>query len=224
MKTISLSPSKLGLLKDCPRCFWLANNKKIAQPRGIFPSLPGGVDRVMKNYTDQFRGGMIPELCKDLTGTLWGSVADINKLRRWQSGLKTSVLVGDTSVDMIGALDDLIQEADGSYSVFDTKTKGDVPKDDGSQYYQAQLDIYGLMLRDNGMQPSGKAYLCYFYPVEATGTGLAFKHALYTLTASPERAIDLITKAVGVLNGDVPASGAKCEYCSHHHELSLAGF
>lgn len=212
---ISLSPSKLGVYRECHRCFYDANVLKIERPRGIFPSLPGGVDRVMKDYGDQYRGRMMPHLATKLTGTLWGTVEQMNKLRNWRSGLKATLTVHGKSVSVIGALDDLVFERDGTYSPFDTKTKGDVPKDDGSQYYQGQMDIYALFLRQANMIPSGKAYLDYWYPVVTGGNGsITFKDQLYTLTADPDRAVKLIEDAVAVLQGGQPDENPDCEYCT----------
>lgn len=210
---IGLSPSKLGIYRECQRCFYDVNVLKIERPRGIFPSLPGGIDRVMKEHGDQYRGRMMPPLDKELTGIFWGTVEQINKLRNWRSGLKANVTAHGKSVNVIGALDDLVFEQDGTYSPFDTKTKGDVPKDDGSQYYQAQMDIYALFLKQANMTPSGKAYLAYWYPVSAAGSGITFAHQLYTLTADPDRAVKLIEDAVAVLIGDRPAVNLTCEYC-----------
>lgn len=48
------SPSKLNLVKDCPRCFWLEYNKKFRRPRGIFPSLPSGMDQILKHHFDEY--------------------------------------------------------------------------------------------------------------------------------------------------------------------------
>src|SRR3989344_3937655 len=68
--TIRLSPSTgLNLFRDCPRCFWLHYNKNVHRPRGIFPSLPGGMDLVLKDYFDQFRGSLPPELEGKVRGT-----------------------------------------------------------------------------------------------------------------------------------------------------------
>src|SRR3989344_4511673 len=46
--TYKFSPSSLSLLKDCPRCFWLNFNKNIKRPDSIFPSLPSGMDKILK--------------------------------------------------------------------------------------------------------------------------------------------------------------------------------
>ena len=61
-KTHQFSPSSLSLFKDCPRCFWLAFNEKIKRPRTPFPSLPNGMDAVLKDYFDTFiRNQKVPE-------------------------------------------------------------------------------------------------------------------------------------------------------------------
>ena len=65
--TFKLSPSSLNLMKECPRCFWLHQHKVWKRPAGIFPSLPSGMDRVLKHHFDKFRdkGELPPELCNN---------------------------------------------------------------------------------------------------------------------------------------------------------------
>ena len=48
-----LSPSTLNLMKECPRCFWLAQHKVWKRPAGIFPSLPSGMDKILKVHFDK---------------------------------------------------------------------------------------------------------------------------------------------------------------------------
>jgi hypothetical protein len=48
------SSSTLKLLHECPRCFWLHFHGK-KRPATIFPSLPGGMDAVLKDHFDRFR-------------------------------------------------------------------------------------------------------------------------------------------------------------------------
>src|SRR3989344_7162620 len=62
--TYKLSPSSLNLLENCPRCFWLQIVKKILRPSGAFPSLPSGMDKMIKTHFDKFRdnGSLPPEL------------------------------------------------------------------------------------------------------------------------------------------------------------------
>jgi len=210
---ISLSPSKIGVLKDCAGCFYDENVLKIPRPRGIFPSLPGGVDRVMKDCLDAYRGSMMPSLKDKLPGKLWGTKQQIDKLRNWRSGLKVTLTVQNKTVSLIGALDDLILEPNDSYSPFDTKTKGKEPESDGSEYYLHQLDLYALMLRENGMPPSGKGYLDYWFPIQFGGELMKWGSKLFTLSLDPQRGVEWIEKAVTVMVGTRPSSSPNCEYC-----------
>jgi len=210
----SLSPSTIGVLKDCAKCFYDAKVLKIERPRGIFPSLPGGVDLVMKNCFDSNRAEWLPCLRDAMVGTqLWGTVEQVNKLRNWRSGLKCTITVKGKVVSLIGALDDLVLEPDHSFSPFDTKTKGKEPANDGSEYYQSQLDLYALMLRENGMVPSGKGYLNYWYPVQFEGGSMQWRNKLYVLNVSAESGALWLAKAVDVLTGPRPDATPGCEYC-----------
>jgi len=60
-----LSPSTLNLMHECPRCFWLSTHKVWTRPAGIFPSLPSGMDGILKKHFDKFmeKGKLPPELC-----------------------------------------------------------------------------------------------------------------------------------------------------------------
>ena len=82
MQKIGLSPSALNLFLECPRCFWLDRNKRISRPRGIFPSLPGGMDTVIKSYFDTYRlkNELPPEIKDRVKGKL---VSDIGRLNKW---------------------------------------------------------------------------------------------------------------------------------------------
>ena len=68
MQLPQVSPSSLAIInpdlgQECPRCFWHDrwDKKKhkadqptaCARPRGIFPSLPGGIDRILKTMADR---------------------------------------------------------------------------------------------------------------------------------------------------------------------------
>lgn len=44
------SSSSLSLLKDFPRCLWLAFNKNSKKSVRIFPSLPSGMDGILKKH------------------------------------------------------------------------------------------------------------------------------------------------------------------------------
>lgn len=218
---MQLSPSKLSVLRDCQRCFWLANNEKINRPRGIFPSLPGGIDRKLKVYYDSSRP-QLPKEIEHLEGQkLFGDVEKLNKWRNWRSGL-TCVVEG---VKLIGALDDALINENKEISPLDYKTKGSEPKDNGSQYYQTQLDCYDLMLRMNGYKTTGYAYLVYYWPEKAGASGLLpgmqlfrFGVKCFQLNSSEKSAVEIIIKAKKILEGKIPEASENCEYCKYENQ------
>ena len=221
---MQLSPSKLNVLNDCPRCFWIEGTLA-KRPRGIFPSLPGGMDRVFKVYFDQFRGSL-PGILKEQLPmhALYDNQANLKRWRFWKGGLTATVQTRHGQVTLIGALDDLLINTEtGQHEPLDYKTKGSEPKDDGRQYYQTQLDCYALMLEANRMPVSGKAHLVYFWPEKVVGEtnwtspDITCGAALYTLDASPTRAKELIEKAAGILSMlKPPEQSETCEYCTFH--------
>ena len=82
------SPSSLSLLKDCPRCFWFKFNKDIKRPEGIFPSLPSGMDRILKIHFDSYieKGELPPEL-EELEGDV-KLFDDEELLKEWRNNFK----------------------------------------------------------------------------------------------------------------------------------------
>lgn len=218
MQTISLSPSKLSVYRECPRCFHDAYASKCPKPRGIFPSLPGGMDGVIKKYVDNYRGELPPMLKGKVDGLLMSDVVKMNKWRNWRSGL--TYIDEENNIKLIGALDDCL--VDGEFYIpLDWKTKGSQPKDDGSQYYQTQLDCYNLMLRDQDYRIKDEGYLVYFYPTEgktlSTNAGLGFYFGvdIYKLQCSADRAKEIIIKAAECLRGNRPRPASSCEHCSY---------
>ena len=216
---IQLSPSKLNVLKECPRCFWLENVRGIKRPRGAFPSLPGGMDKVLKAHYDTRRGEIV-RCGPDEIGFLMTNMATLNGWRNWRSGLV--YINPELNVKMVGALDDCLVDAEKYYIPLDYKTKGSQPKTDGSEYYQGQLDCYILMLESNGFKTRRMGYLKYVWPVEVkpgTLMDLEFDTATYPIKCDPDRAIAAVAEAVRVMGlKEAPLAGAECEYCKYVFE------
>lgn len=219
-----LSASKLNVLNSCPRCFWNENVRKVARPRGIFPSLPGGMDRILKDYFDNYRGSIPPILEGKIPGVLMPEILTLNKWRNWRTGLRH--IDTDVGVKLIGALDDCLYVESGNlYIPLDCKTKGSKPKTDGAEYYQTQLDCYALLLSSNGYEISDKAFLFYVWPEKGDGAltpdgesiiklmNMTFGAELFTLQADAGRAKELLAKAVEILEGPCPEPTPGCEYC-----------
>lgn len=215
MKKIKLSPSALSILKDCPRCFWLDKVRYIKRPRGIFPSLPGGMDLVIKKYFDIYRKKN--ELPQELEGKIEGKLfTDIKTLEKWRSWRTTDLYYEDTKTGAVlsGALDDCLT-LNGTYIPLDYKTRGSGLKSDPAIYYQTQLDSYSLMLESKGFKSAGFAYLLYYWPEEVRENGMVrFAVEPFKIQTDTSSVKKIIADAVKILGGDIPEPSPQCEYCS----------
>lgn len=221
---IKLSPSGLGDLARCRRCFYDDKVLKTPHPRGIFPTLPGGMDRVLKGYFDNYRGNL-PEILKGkVPGVLYKDLEMINRWRMWQRA--PQYFDPDLNVILRGGIDDMLINGD-VLTPLDVKTKGNLPKTDGSEYYQTQMDSYNLIFDQAGFKMSETAFLCYVYPddvflstdpkmpIEESDPFLAvlFPIKIYELKCNMKRAKDIIAEACSLLRGPRPGPSSKCEYC-----------
>jgi len=148
-----LSPSALNLMKECPRCFWLTQHKVWKRPSGIFPSLPSGMDRVLKVHFDRFRdrGEMPPELCENNSCVGMRLFDDDEKLKVWQSNFKGISWEDEDGNVLRGAVDNILVR-DGKLIVLDYKTRGFPLKEDTAEHYRNQMNTYNFLLRKNGYE------------------------------------------------------------------------
>jgi hypothetical protein len=210
-----LSSTTLKLFQECPRCFWLHVNRKIERPRGPFPSLPSGIDRILRTYFDGYRdsGGLPPLIAGKLDGALsttpltLGFNDDATRSRLW------------------GKLDDCVLLPDGRVSPLDHKTRASAPDDISytQTYYQFQMDVYTLLLERNGHRTTRTAHVIYYYPVAGTlHQGFPFEVAVHTIATRPDFALKIFNDAVRCLNDVLPDSAPACGYC-RWAELRHAG-
>ena len=221
---IVLSPSALNLFLECPKCFWLEKNRKIHRPSGAFPSLPSGIDSVLKKYFDKFRsaGKLPPEIDGKVEGKL---LDDLKFLREWRINMK-GIRWFDEKLDaeLMGALDDCLV-IDDCYVPVDYKTRGWAAKEDSHTYYQNQLNCYVFLLEKNGYKTKDFAYLLFYSPKEVLDN-LAAKPPSDGLTAvlfnveprkvevNPEAAYKVFKSALKTLRGPQPAAHSSCKFCS----------
>lgn len=210
---IKLSPSTIGLFLECPYCFWLQFNKNIHSPRGIFPSLPSGMDAVIKRYYDTYRekGALPPEI----EGKVDGKLFKDSLLKKWRSnweGLK--YFDKQLNVELKGILDDCLVDGD-IFIPLDYKTRGFELKEDSTSYYQHQLDIYCYLLSKNGYKVANHAYLIYYYPRLVKENGVVdFEVLPKRVETSIENAEKTVKDAMACLRGSEPQRHTECEYCS----------
>lgn len=210
-----LSPSTLKLMQECPRCFWLSEHGIWQRSSGAFPSLPSGMDSILKKHFDRFmeRGKLPPELCeKDECKNL--KLFDNKELlKEWRNSRK-GLWFEDKNGNIIhGGIDNmLVNKANNKLIVLDYKTRGFPCKDDTHEHYQEQLDIYAWLLQKLGYKVENFAYLLFYYPKEVLETGeVVFDTTLKKMKICPEDAEELFNNAIKMLNEDCPKQA--CAWC-----------
>ena len=206
-KPLKLSPSSLNLYLECPRCFWLHHNRGIKRPSGIFPSLPGGMDGVLKVYFNEYRGtGMLPPV---IEGKVEGELLN---------PLPASLFYKDDDRQAVlwGKLDDALDFGDNTFAPLDHKTRGYPPKDEILAPYQLQMDVYDLLMQTNEMPTKGVAYLVYYYPTPGQlHDHFPFEVVVKEVKTNPKRAQKVFEDALELLRqDDIPTPKKTCEYCA----------
>ncbi len=215
MEGIVLSPSRLSLFRECKRCFWMDINKGVKRPNGIFPSLPSGMDLVLKEYFDTFRGNghLPPEIDGKIRGHLFD---DIEKLSVWRNNFKGLEFIHESTGTILrGALDELLVTDDGKHIPIDFKTRGFPLKEDTHEHYQDQMNLYCFLLEKNGMKTADFAYLLFYHPAESQGNGrFMFNVDIVRVETSKEDGERLFLDAIETLQGNEPECSETCEWCN----------
>ncbi len=208
-----LSPSSLKLMDECPRCFWLTHHKVWKRPQGIFPTLPSGMDRILKEHFDRFmeRGVLPPEICESGECVGMKIFDDKEKMVVWQNNFK-GISWGDGDGNVLrGAVDNILVR-DGKLIVLDYKTRGYPLKEGTAEFSQNQLDTYNFLLRKNGYETEDFGFLLFYIPKSVTETGeVVFDTELVKMPTDVSKAEDVWRGALVMLEGECP--GETCEWC-----------
>ncbi len=208
-----LSPSSLNLMNECPRCFWLTQNKVWRRPEGIMASLMSGMDKILKTHFDKFmaRGELPPEI-KDHHHTKGLKLFDNEELLKiWRNNLKGISWTDSKGNNLHGAVDNILTNGK-KLIVLDYKTRGFALKEDTAEKYQNQLDIYNFLLNKNGYETEDYAFLLFYVPKEVLETGeVVFDAILARRATNIKSAEKLFDKAINLLNSECPTEG--CEWC-----------
>jgi len=201
--TYNLSASKLNLLQDCPRCFWLSMKKNVKRPSGPMSSIPIKMDSIIKNYFNKYR--MINELPPILNGQLKGRLA-VNMPRTLQCKVENGIILW-------GRPDDYLELEDYNIVILDHKTASKAPAVVHSSY-QLQMNVYSFMLKEMGFKTTNKAFLVYYHPDDCDlHNGMTIHCAVREVLTDINPVKDLLNYANDILNGPKPDSGIHCEFC-----------
>jgi len=219
-KQIKLSPSSLNLFVDCKRCFWLHIIEKFRRPPSIFPSLPSGMDKILKEHFDKFmaKGEMPPELKehKDVKGCVLFN--DKEKLNFWRKSMSGMQYVDPASgVILRGGIDNILVKGN-KLIILDYKTRGYPLKENSHEYYQLQMDLYNFMFRKNKEDTEDYAILLFYYPIDVNQKSgeIIFEKKLIKMPTDPENGEKVFQEAIKVLAQEKPPiSNPECQFCKY---------
>lgn len=184
------------------------NGKK--RPSGPFPSLPSGMDKILKIYCDKLRvnGKMLPQFptgikfFKDPVMTDWQ-----NNFRGIQWMDKKSGIL------LRGAVDEMLMDGK-KLVVLDFKTRGYPCKDDTHKHYELQINLYNLLLQKNGYKTADYGYLLFYYPKNMINdSNVKFSTELKKMKVDIKMAEKVFRDAVKCLKGPEPKNGHTCCWC-----------
>lgn len=208
-----LSPSAINLMQECPRCFWLTQHKVWKRPAGIFPSLPSGMDNILKKHFEKFceKGLLPPELCENGYCKNLKLFKDKEKMKIWQSNFKGISWKDKGGNELHGAIDNILVKGN-KLVVLDYKTRGYAVKEDTAEHYRLQQNIYNFLLRKNGYETEDFFFLLFYVPKEVMATGeVIFDTELVKMDVDVSQAEKTWKKAIKLLNSNCP--NKCCERC-----------
>ncbi|MBI5002440.1 hypothetical protein HZC31_03585 [Candidatus Woesearchaeota archaeon] len=87
-------------------------------------------------------------------------------------------------------------------------------KEDTAAHYQDQMNIYNFLLRKNGYETEEYAYLFFYHPNKVNENGDVLFHTdLVEMKIDVHNAEKIFKKALGVLEGEMPACSEECGFC-----------
>ena len=219
----ALSRSKLELLTQCPRCFYLDRRLGVAPPRGFPFRLNETVDHLLKKECDHYRETQTPHpITEGLTETLIPYAH--KELETWRDPFKGVRYLDEASQFIVfGGVDDVWNNEKGELVVVDykaTSKDGEVSITAPWQNsYKRQLEIYQWLLRKNGHAVSDTGYFMYANgdrTKKEFNNTLSFKTKLIPYTGKSDWIEALLLTAREVLTDDrIPNAGKECEQCGY---------
>ncbi|MFB6217350.1 MAG: PD-(D/E)XK nuclease family protein [Candidatus Aenigmatarchaeota archaeon] len=173
------------------------------------------MDSKIKEHFDRFRekGEQPPELKE--SGIEAIPIQDeefLSNARKWQTEPKYEN--EDLGVVVRGGVDDILRAENGSLIVLDYKTRGYSPGDEAPDYYTRQVNLYNLILRENGYPTKDFGLLLYYYPDEILEGGeVIFENEVKRVDVDIEEARSFVRDAVKTLEGPIPEHNDDCEFC-----------
>lgn len=217
---VKLSRTKIELLMSCPRCFWLDMVRGVKRPPGFPYTINSAIDLMLKLEFDKHREkGTAHHLIKENgIKAIPYKCPEINTWRYNFTGVQ--VEHAPTGFLVYGAVDDVWINPKGELIVVDYKATGAAAHHIYDSY-RRQMEIYQWLLRHRGYQVSDRGYFLFARVNKEKGfkdASLKFDLFLEPLDGDDSWVEAKILEARKVLDGSIPESSPKCEYCRYRTE------
>jgi len=204
-RSVRVSQTTLNLLRECERCFWLHLHgvRRPEGPEGPWPTITRGLDTVISHYCAPYRDqDVLPPLLSQHLG---------GRLVTAQIG---PCLDAETGLTLVDRLDECLEVDGGLFAPLDHKTRGLAPNGVHAAD-RLQLDLYTLLLAENGYSVAAYGVLVYYVPVDGElHKGFPFRVYVRKVDTDPERARMWLRRARAVLDlADPPEASPDCAYC-----------
>ncbi|MEX0616354.1 MAG: PD-(D/E)XK nuclease family protein [Candidatus Woykebacteria bacterium] len=214
---IKLSRSKLELLIECPKCFWLYAGKNISRPFGAPYTINNAIDFLLKKEFDDHRKGGTAHYLIEREGieAIPYLHDDIDKWRNTFTGIQYED--HENGFLVFGAVDDIWVDSKGNLIVVDYKASG---AKEGELYesYKRQVEIYQWLLRKNKFKVLDRAYFVYARVNKDNGFAdgkLDFNIKVQPYEGDASWVESKIKEAKKILSGPIPKSSDSCIYCTY---------
>lgn len=220
-----LSRSKIDLLADCPRCFWLELKKGVKRPQPFPYTINNAVDYLMKQEFDIYRekGEPHPVMVEnDIDAVPYRN----EKLNEWRHNFTGVRYVHEPSgFEVFGAVDDVWVNPDGELIVVDYKATG-ANEHKVQDSYRRQMEIYQWLLRKNGFKVSPVGYFVFAKVNKGNGFGkgkpvLPFDFFIEAHKGDDSWVEDALFKAREIIDAnESPDASNECQYCRYRESAN----
>ncbi len=217
-----LSRSKIDAFVKCPRCFYMDRRLGVGQPPGYPFSLNSAVDLLLKKEFDIHRAEGAPHPLMKKYGVDAVPMAH-DQLNTWRDAFKgVDFLHKPTNFLVFGGIDDVWVNPAGEFIIVDykaTSKDGEVNLDaEWQNDYKRQMEIYQWLFRQNGHKVSSTGYFVYCNGKrdrQAFDGKLEFDIKLMPYKGNDSWVDGTLKAARRCLDGDIPSSSPKCDFCAY---------
>jgi len=181
-------------------------NKGIKRPSIPVATITTGLDRVIKEYFNLYRAkGILPALLENkVPGKL---ISNLPK-KGWLEFRDDKI-----EATLGGYLDECLDLGNNFYAALDHKTRGSRPEKT-HKAHQFQMDVYTLLLEENGFPTKKLAYLVYYIPKTVVqDKTIEFEVAPSEIKTQPDVAKKVFYDTVSMLRKPIPLPHPDCAFC-----------